>query len=49
MRFLKFIADQESKPVKVEPKKVEEKSTRKKGRRLNYTRPTKPVIKESEE
>lgn len=49
MRFLKFVADQESKPVKVEEKKVEPKRSRRKGRRLNYTRPTKRIAKESEE
>jgi hypothetical protein len=49
MRFLKFITDQESKPVKVETKKSEPRTNRSKGKRMNYIRPTKPTIKESEE
>jgi len=49
MRFLRLPVDHDSKPVKVEEKKVEPKRSRRKGRRLNYTRPTKRIAKESEE
>ncbi len=49
MRFLRLPVDHDEKPIKTETKKVEPKPSRRKGKRMNYTRPTKQLIKESEE